>query len=284
MKTPSERLKRIVCLLTGSSVLLSSCTSHPLLRGDHDIMTFSEKNFSEDKDESTSPFHIREFLSEEEMTIVNSLKNMSKDIYSNTALAKEFDKNPETVLRKYGISGMNINKWSTEIQMMRALADDDVISAIEKRNFKEYINLLNEKGILKDSQLRKIHKTSSALSEGLRSMSHGSQEQVNAIFFGAFAVAVIYVVVATIAAVEVVGYFHFAVKAKFAGIEKEVRRGTMDLTANAALDLFLDKTGNAVSVDEWVVQVLQETENLSDNEVEEVRNIVKLLHDASKNK
>ena len=285
MKTPSERLKRIACFLSGSSLLLSSCDSNPLLRGEQDVMEFSEKNFSEDREEVPSPFHIREYLSQEEKNLVNSHRNLSIDIYSNSSLAKEFDKNPELVLQRYGISGMETNKWSTEIQMMRALADDDVVSAIETRNFRKYIEVLNEKGILKDSKLKQIHKTSSALSQSLRAMSTDSAQSISeSLVFGAFAVAFIYVVVATIAAVEVAGYFHFAVKAKFAGLETEVRRGSMELTANAAIDLFLDKTGTSTSIDECVVQVLKETEQLSGTEISEVRDIVKLLHRASESK
>lgn len=286
MKTPSERLKQIVCFLSGSSILLSSCSSHPLLNEGQDNMTFSEKNFSEDKDEVATPFHLREYLSQEELAIVKSLKALSSDIYSNAALAKEFDRHPETVLHRYGISGMEINEWSTEIQMMRALADDDVVSAIEKRDFKEYIDVLNRKGILKDSQLRQIHKTSSTLSEKLRSFSETAslpeQDQLQeSLVFGAFVIAAIYVVVATIAAVEVVGYVHFAVKTKFAGLEKKVRKGSLEKTTSAAIDLFLDKTGTTASIDDRVVQVLKETEQLSPSEVEEVRGVVKLLHEAA---
>ena len=105
-----------------------------------------------------------------------------------------------------------------------------------------------------------------------------------AVAFIYVAVAFIYVAVATIAAVEVAGYFHFAVKAKFAGLETEVRRDSMELTANAAIGLFLDKTGISTSIDECVVQVLKETEQLSGTEVSEVRDIVKLLHRASESK
>lgn len=247
-----------------------------------------KKNFSENYDEVPSPFHLREYLSEDEMSLINSLKNLSRDIYSNTALAKEFDKKPDEVLRRYGISGIEANNWSTEIQMMRALADDDIVSAINRRDFKGYIETLNEKGILKDYQLRQIHKTSSALSEKLRSLSTKpnmpDKDLKDELVFGAFAVAVIYVVAATIAAVEVAGVFHFVVKTKFAGLEKEVRKESMDLTVNAAVNLFLDKTGTIGTIDERVVELLRQTEQLSDNEVNEVRDVVNILYRASDNR
>jgi len=285
MKNLSERFTKLVCALTGGSILFSSCDGGTLLRGPiDDEVEFKHKNFAKNSSQSSFGFPVKDYISEEEAVLVEKLQNFAVDIFDNPELAREFDRDQLLVLSRYGISQMEVDNFSTEIQLIKATSDPEISSALSEGNLCLYLQLLSEKKLLQDTRLQQVHK--SLLAKDHLVDPSKLPEIHESFVFGAAVIVVLYVAVATIAAVEVVGYFHIAIKTKFGGPPQPPRPGhptgpprRHQMMGSPALRLFVNKNpvlpiGGSDEYIEEIRRSLSKIGQVSDSEIDLTMNII----------
>ena len=134
MKRSKNVFNRATAGVLAGSILASSCT---------DPRIFSEKVIVSDIGVSA----IKINFSKEEIVYFKFLDKLAADIVKSPEIAKEFSQNPQQFLRSSGFD----RELSLDEQMLNivlALADEDIQKAIENKDIKGFIRLLNEKNLI----------------------------------------------------------------------------------------------------------------------------------------
>lgn len=171
------------------------------------------------------------------------------------------------------------------MQVLLALGDSEIVAALESQDFIKYLKLLQQKQILLDESLERIDLSVLDNASALLKSTDGSlvekqnvDAELNSLVFICAVAVLIYVVGATIAAVEVAGYFHFALSAKFASPDRKKDNIAM---VSPSLSLFIDKTPVVMTDDISIKNDLNEfkeylrnNSELSQAEIEDISNII----------
>lgn len=216
MSYKKRKIKKneVVSSLLAGSFLFSSCSDGLfLLMNDDQTINFTRDKYAINNKEGISLIPISVHLSDSEISTVKSLRKLSQDIISNKKIAVEFSSDYQKVLSLYNIDEEIIDVDSEEIQLLFALGSDDILDAINKQDFKLFLEILKNKGLLQSNSIKRINALLE--SENFRNMKMPSdvRSEIDTELSPIAAIALaIYFAVATVAVLEVAFWVHFAVK------------------------------------------------------------------------
>lgn len=200
-----KHTKNAIIYLASSSILFSSCA------GDLDFVV-SRENFAEDKDSSIDLIPLDVYLSNGEIGYLKLIEDFAIEVLTNKRAAEEFSKNPQKILEKYGLE--NIDLDANEFQVIKALGDEEIQDCLESGDFARFWKLIIDKNLFESERSElltsienKLKSADSQLKLKMTTKIDGYQDSILVICVAA---AIIYVVVGTIAAVELVAYVHAA--------------------------------------------------------------------------
>ena len=216
MKNKSH-IQKIISLLTSSSILFTSCGGDNLIS----IFNQDEKfNFNRDKfatnTESIELIPLDIYLSEKDIKEITFIHKFSKDIIKNPELVSNFIANPNSILSQYNINDIEIDLNSEEIQLLIALGDKDIHKAIQAKDLKTFLFLLQKKGLLQNDIIEGMTQITTNYNKGKITTRSGDDngeqfdENIWPIAICALGVG-IYVVGITCFWLEVAAQAHFAV-------------------------------------------------------------------------
>ncbi len=89
-------------------------------------------------------------LLKEDQEYLSFLNKLGNDIIKNPNIAKDFAKNPQKYTEKYGFH-QEVNIDESLLHYILTLGDEEIISAIENKDFLLVVKLMREKGYIKYS-------------------------------------------------------------------------------------------------------------------------------------
>lgn len=194
-----NHFKNTIIYLTSSSILLSSCDGYEGLE-------VTQKDFTKVDKLGANLLPIEIYLSDDEIKYVKSVEGLIKDLLSNKELVKQLSENPQSFLAKYNLDSSEFDLKNSEIQMIIALNDPEVLECLEKGKFKKYWKTLEKKGLFdieRSDLLSTINSKLESLSKDnvirLKSTGELDEDDDTAWLAICAVVALIYVAVGTIA-------------------------------------------------------------------------------------
>ncbi|MDR0233128.1 MAG: hypothetical protein LBI82_13600 [Dysgonamonadaceae bacterium] len=145
MKT-SKKLNQIVSGVLSTSILTASCTQYSLI---DDRIYDNKVTGNLDLGEIAIPISLE--LKPEDIQYIKAIQRITIDILNSPKKAKAFNENPKSVLKNYGYNG-DINLDDNLLRITMALADEDIHNAIKNQDFKTYVKLCKEKGIISSTK------------------------------------------------------------------------------------------------------------------------------------
>ena len=151
MKNRKIEYQKFVLSLLATSIGFSSCSQYGM-----DENCFTMDNFAEDSDEGVNllPFEI--YIGEEYKELIHFTNAFVTHILSDEQEAIAFRDNPKVILEKHNLDDIDVDVKSPEIQIIFALADNDVLSAIQEGDVKRYLKLLVEKDLLQTEKFKRM--------------------------------------------------------------------------------------------------------------------------------
>ena len=136
MKQPNKHITRIVSGAVSASILTSSCVyngnqiySDDLILADIGVPA------------------VKIDFTKKELDYFKFLDKLAEDIIKNPQIASEFSKAPSNYLRSQGYE-RDVNLQDDLLNLVLALADEDINAAITSNDIKTYLRLIIEKGLL----------------------------------------------------------------------------------------------------------------------------------------
>lgn len=80
---------------------------------------------------------------------------MSNDIINNPIIAHTFAQDPQAFLEAYDMTDLHLNLDDNLLQLIIALGDEEITSAIKNRDIKGYLSLCKKKGLFDNISLAK---------------------------------------------------------------------------------------------------------------------------------
>ncbi|GHV62855.1 hypothetical protein FACS1894195_5060 [Bacteroidia bacterium] len=138
MKTPNKHLIRIVAATTTTGLITGSCEQF-----DNDFFVNSDQL-------PPKGTHALELdISKGELDYLRFMNKLSEDIIRHPVIAKEFSKNPQLFLNKYGYHEP-IDLDENILKLILALGDEDINKAVNAGDIKMTLKLMEEKNLLND--------------------------------------------------------------------------------------------------------------------------------------
>lgn len=137
---------KIFVALGGISTVAASCNK--------DVLSCGMESFTSDEDEGISLLPIDLMVSEN--VNIQGMVDFAKDVIASNELQQQFNANPTAVLEQYHISQFDAR--SPQIQVLFAMGDSEVLSAIRKNDFDAYLNIMEKKQYLQSDMIKKIKK------------------------------------------------------------------------------------------------------------------------------
>jgi hypothetical protein len=144
-KNIKSHCRDIMLSIGAGSVLLTSCVQ-PYV-----VEEFTQSNFAKNEDIGQDLIPLDVYLSDEEMQYIQFIQSFAKDIFTYPELAAEFSKNPNSILEKYDVKGLDVDINNPEIQIALAFGDKEIVESIKDKNITKFLNLLEEKNLLQNS-------------------------------------------------------------------------------------------------------------------------------------
>ena len=145
----NKNVKKAVIGTVSVSIMASACS--PYFSQQDDDSLYLETNTSFDLGEVAVPITIN--LSKEQRDYLLFLQKLSKDIIEQPVIAKEFAKNPELFIQRYGYNEP-VDLDEGMLKMVVALGDEDINRAIKSNDIKLFYNLCKEKNLLRGSKTK----------------------------------------------------------------------------------------------------------------------------------
>lgn len=145
MKTPNKNVTKVVAGTLAASLLASSCQSFIPEDSFTDQTSFSEKGEAA----------ILINYSPEELEYLIFLEKLSNDIIEHPVIAKEFVKNPNLFLKRYGYD-KEIDLDEGMLKLILALGDNDINEALRNNDIKAVLLLMKEKNLLDSNSYMNI--------------------------------------------------------------------------------------------------------------------------------
>lgn len=116
------------------------------------FMPLSSSNFAADQKYGDSLLPVGVYLPEGYN--IDGIIRFAQDVVNKPGFKNSFYKNPELVLKQYGIESYDPS--SPQIQIILASADPEVMKMIEKHDFRGYLHVLEEKNYLQTETVQKF--------------------------------------------------------------------------------------------------------------------------------
>lgn len=145
-QSTKQHISKIFVLLGGISVGVESCTLDYL-------PPVTQSDFAKDQDEGQALLPLEIYVGETDA--IDGIIKFANDIIFNEGLARRFNKAPELVLSEYGIT--HWDKTSPQIQLILACGDQEIQEAMQKNDFKKYLQLLEEKELLQSDLIVQLN-------------------------------------------------------------------------------------------------------------------------------
>ena len=147
MKTPGKKFTRLVTWTLSGSILTSSCTSP-----NTDFSDIEETLPSQHFDESISAIRIN--MNSAQLKYIEKLSKLSHKLVKDRDFAKRFAKNPNRYIKSNLLADsttFSIGEDKALMNIVKALADDEIASAIQSNDIKKYLLLMYKKGFLDET-------------------------------------------------------------------------------------------------------------------------------------
>ncbi|MDR1225681.1 MAG: hypothetical protein LBK47_02130 [Prevotellaceae bacterium] len=138
MKSPSKNLVRVVAATTIVGMLAPSC----------ETLVYKDVIVS-DSLPAKGAYAIDLDLTKGELDYLRFLQKLSDDIVKYPVIAREFAKNPQLFLEKYGYNEP-IDMDENMMKLVLTLGDDDINKAVNVGDIKMVLKLMDEKNLLSD--------------------------------------------------------------------------------------------------------------------------------------
>lgn len=237
-----QHISKIFVLLGGFSIGVESCTL--------DYMSpVTQADFVEDKEEGQALLPIEIYVGD--TASIEGIVKFANDIILNEGLKQRFNKSPDLVLNEYGIT--HWDKTSPQIQLILACGDMEIQDAMQKNDFKKYLQLLEEKELLQSDlivQLNHAFKDENIMSK-LSNLTRDNSVVSEEIAFVVVTVALVAAAVWVAAAIRLAAAVQWvaAVQAA-AAVHAYAYVGTITKVSGSA---------NVLSVDDEAIMLYQDT-------------------------
>lgn len=230
-KSIKMHLAKVFIALGGTTTIAASCNVTP---------SVGYENFAEDLDEGLQLLPIEVYMPEE--VDIQGIVEFARDAMINPNFKEKFHRNPEGLLKQYGIEYFDKN--SAQIQLLLAGSDPEIIEAIRQNDFHLYLSLLEKKNYLQSDVVVRIN---NMFKDGVVPTRAYNDEALN------FVLA-IPIVLAAAAVVVVAAAWAVAAWAHIATSTDIFTTGYADSTllTDDAINLYLDETKslNTIEMDE----------------------------------
>jgi hypothetical protein len=143
MKRPNKHVVRVVAGLVATGTIAPSCS------GDF-LYTNNQNELSEN---GLSAISIN--FSKKDIDYLRFLDKLGKDIINNPVIAREFAKNPQLFVEKYGYHE-KIDIEENLMKLILAFGDEDINAAVKVGDIKLTLALMKDKGLLNADSYTKI--------------------------------------------------------------------------------------------------------------------------------
>lgn len=188
----NKHITRIIAALVGTGTIAPSCSGY---------MNEYQVKESELSDEGVSAITMN--LSKEEADYLNFLIKLCEDVVDTPIVAREFSKNPQLFVEKYGYKEF-VDIEENMLKLILALGDDDINEAIKTGNIKDALILMKDKGLLDSNSYSKINLSEEQTKELLKAFNIDTSDEI-ALCTTVAAACIFYVVVGAVS-VLVVAY------------------------------------------------------------------------------
>jgi stage V sporulation protein SpoVS len=276
----NKYVKKVVTGTVSASILASSCVPHPDITDDDSI--YGVNGFDENLGKIAVPISIN--LTPKGAKYIAFLQKLSEDIIRDTAIAREFSKNPESFLQKYGYNE-SISLEEGMLKLILALGDEDINNAIKNNDIKQFYNLCKGKDLLNASTF-----TSLVNNDEIRDkinelgLDNSAIPELQALFLAVPVLIFIAVAVFVAVAAEVLVYVHS--EASTIGQAQFLMEAVTDNNPILKIWALRDKKDKTyLVVDEFVENQINETietikqqipSYFEKNSEEDLRNLLKL--------
>jgi hypothetical protein len=138
MKTPNKHLTRLIGTATITGILGASCKPY----SDNQIVISASL--------PAKGTHAMELdLTKDELDYLRFISKLSDDIVKHPVIAREFAKNPQLFIEKYGYNA-TIDLDENLMKLVLALGDEDINKAINAGDVKMVLKLMENKNLLND--------------------------------------------------------------------------------------------------------------------------------------
>lgn len=147
MRTPGKKVTRLVTWTLSGSILTSSCTNP-----NTDISDIEETLPVQHIDKGLSAIRIN--MNSAQLKYIEKLSRLSDRLVKDRDFAKRFANNPNRYMKNNLFAGSIIFSKSEDKSLMnivKALADDEIASAIKSNDIKRYLLLMYKKGFLEET-------------------------------------------------------------------------------------------------------------------------------------
>lgn len=150
MKSKSNFLSKALIGTIATSVVASSCTNG----GDSLVPIFEDENASAIKkgDLGEAVVKVSVNFTEEEKAYIMAIEDVVLRILDDREFAKEFAKDPDAILGKYGC-GLDVEKTDELYAFIAALGDEDVRDCIQRKDLEGFLKICESRNLIKSANL-----------------------------------------------------------------------------------------------------------------------------------
>ena len=150
-----KHIKNVLLYMTSTSVMLASCDAGHYA----DELLASDEHFAANEKEGVELLPIDIYIDAPTKQKMANISQFAHDVASQQgSLIDEMNSNPQVVLDRYGLSDFKLDRNSLEVQAILALGDPEVQKSLQNGDFRRYIQVLNENGLLQSSKVEQITK------------------------------------------------------------------------------------------------------------------------------
>ena len=150
-----KHIKNVLLYMTSTSVLLASCDVGYYA----DELLSSDEHFAANEEEGLELLPIDIYVDAQTKLKMATVGRFAQDVASQSgSIISEMNNNPQAVLDRYGLSEFRLDRNSLEVQAIMALGDPEVQESLQNGDFRKYIQILNEKGLLQSDRVEQITK------------------------------------------------------------------------------------------------------------------------------
>jgi hypothetical protein len=269
------------------------------------VKNINEKELASNRNFDNIAIPLDIYISEEEEKFIVFIDYLINQIFNNPEEAAKFAQNPDGYIKAHGFEDVAINMDDSILQFILALADKDIISAIQNNDFATFFQLCKEKSLIKSINANEQNYIKQIIENNYKELTKDEILRTSAVvFFVAavvgvavfvWAVAVTHVAAANVAAVATAVSYAAAVSAKTVTTGEPEKPDTQKpknmpkVTDDHLLKLWMLKNDNTTSIYQFLNEYQKERidmylsaikdafpDELSDSDLADIRNLIEI--------